>query len=245
MAGILTREYRVGAGEVDPFGALRPSSLLYFLQDAATVHSEEQSFSREDILRTDGAIWILAKIAFYLSEPLRYRQSLEIDTWHRGPLGACFYRDFDIRAEGRHAGYAVSAWVVASRETMRVLRPSSLPALPTAPDGKLKYKEVLSRLSAPDSCGPAGKRVIRYSDLDINTHLNNTRYADLICDALALNERSPCYAGHMQINYNAECKAGEELALFAGAVSGREFYVAGKDAAGVRRFESLIALERF
>ncbi len=243
MSGLLTRSYRIGTGEVDSFGMLRASSLLYFLQEAATAHSEELNFSREDLLRSDGAVWILAKIAFYLHKPLKYLYDLEIDTWHRGPSGACFYRDFDIRCGGRDAGRALSAWVVASRETGKTLRPASLPELPAAPGDRLKYTDTLGRLYEPEDCAKAGVRMVRYSDLDVNGHLNNTRYADIACDALGLQERTPCYVSHMQINYNAECRAGDELLLYTGSASGSDFYVTGKDAAGKRRFESRLHIE--
>ena len=43
---------------------------------------------------------------------------------------------------------------------------------------------------------------MRYSDTDINGHVNNTRYADFVCDALELENLSQDrFLSQMQIGY--------------------------------------------
>lgn len=243
MADILTRACYVGAGEADRYGLLRPSSLLSFLQDAATAHSEELSFSREDLLHSSHAVWILVKIAYFLEAPLRYQKELEVRTWHRGPKGASFYRDFEIWQDGLRAGRAVSAWVVADPETMSVIRPSRLPMPAASGEIAGRYSDILGKIPAPDVCRPAFTKTIRYSDLDINNHLNNTRYADLICDALDLHLH-PCYIRRMQINYLSQCMAGEEIGLFFGNSGQDSQYVAGRAREGNRKFDALLCCEK-
>ena len=56
-----------------------------------------------------------------------------------------------------------------------------------------------------------------YSDTDINGHVNNTRYADFVCDALRLEglPRSR-FLSELQIGYTAESRAGDVLTLEVG-----------------------------
>ena len=58
---------------------------------------------------------------------------------------------------------------------------------------------------------------MRYSDTDVNGHVNNTRYADFACDAVEL-ERLPenRFLAEMQIGYLAECRPGEVLDIQVG-----------------------------
>ena len=81
---------------------------------------------------------------------------------------------------------------------------------------------------------------MRYSDTDINGHVNNTRYADFICDALEL-ERLPenRFLAEMQIGYLAECRPGEYIDIQQ-AGTGDSRFVFGLDEGGKSRFESAL-----
>ena len=77
-----------------------------------------------------------------------------------------------------------------------------------------------------------------YSDTDINGHVNNTRYADFVCDALRLEglPRSR-FLSDLQIGYTAESRAGDVLTLEVGEQGGQHF-VKGVDEAGKTHFEA-------
>ena len=79
---------------------------------------------------------------------------------------------------------------------------------------------------------------MRYSDTDINGHVNNTRYADFVCDALRLEglPRSR-FLSELQIGYTAESRAGDVLTLEVGEQGGQHF-VKGVDEAGKTHFEA-------
>ena len=76
--------------------------------------------------------------------------------------------------------------------------------------------------------------IVRYSDLDVNRHLNNVRIAALASDALdpGANE----FVNTLQINYTAETPPGAVLSLSA-AREGAAFAVRG-EAEGRVRFEA-------
>ncbi|MBQ8145138.1 MAG: hypothetical protein IJ042_10185, partial [Butyricicoccus sp.] len=61
---------------------------------------------------------------------------------------------------------------------------------------------------------------VRYSDMDINRHLNNARIVELISDALDLHARDGLFVRSLQVNYTAESVAGDELALYVGEADG-------------------------
>ena len=243
MSGVYTHRYLVGAGETDCFGHCRPSSLLYFLQDAATHHAQALQASREDLMESHGAIWLLTRQWFSLRRPLRSREELSIETWHRGPQGASFYRDFSLFCGDEFVGEALSVWVVADQTTFRVLRPSSLPPMRTADDPARARDKLLQKLSPPEQLAEAAPRMVRYSDLDINRHCNNVRYADMICDALELHRLPDAFVRALQINNSAECRAGEALTLRHGLQPNGVRYVMGCGPEGTRRFDAEITVD--
>ena len=241
MEKIFAKDYPVGPGETDLFAMCRPSALLGFLQDAATIHATLLGLSREDLIRRHGAVWILSRIRYELTRPLKFAETITVHTWPSTAKGALIRRDFDILADGRPAGEAFSAWVVLDLSARRPLRPGVVyNAFDGVPLEKCKNRELL-KIHPEGSPQPAGDRTVRYSDLDINGHLNNVRYADVICDALEFDKLSGRYISEMQINFTAECRPGDIIALDR-AHSGEKAFITGS-CGGARRFESEIFLE--
>jgi acyl-ACP thioesterase len=56
-----------------------------------------------------------------------------------------------------------------------------------------------------------GERRIVYSDLDYNMHMNNTKYADMLCDFIPLEEVSRLRG--MSLTYLHEARFGDTIRL--------------------------------
>lgn len=114
--------YRVGARDVDPFNQCRPSSMMDFLQEAATEAAVELHVSREEMVARYHVFWMLARIWYRLDRPVCWDERVTIRTWHRGSRGASMYRDFDLLMDGKPIGEAVSVWVLADLDTHKLFR---------------------------------------------------------------------------------------------------------------------------
>ena len=111
MGQFFEYERTVDSRDVDGWGRCRPSAVLGYLQEAATLAAEDGGFGREKTLEYH-AFWMLARIWFRLDRPLRWEEKVTVRTWHRGSKTALMYRDFDLLAGGVPVGEAVSAWVL-------------------------------------------------------------------------------------------------------------------------------------
>ncbi len=227
----------IDSRDVDGHGRCRPSALLGHLQEAATLAAEEGGFGRDWMLKENRAFWMLSRMWFHLDRPLSWGEQLTIQTWHRGGKSALMYRDFDLLVDGAPVGEAVSAWVLADLDSHKLLRLSSIPCLENTTGGSRCKDRLLRKLRMPQDMEKTERRRMRYSDTDINAHVNNTRYADFACDALGL-EQLPRdrFLTEMQLDYLMECRPGETLELYTGGADGERF-VSGMDDAGKIRFE--------
>ncbi|MBO5340670.1 MAG: acyl-ACP thioesterase [Oscillospiraceae bacterium] len=233
---------RIDSRDVDGRGFCRPSALLGYLQEAATHAAESRGFGREVLMEQHGAFWMLARIWYELERPVRYEQELTIRTWHRGGRGASMYRDFDLYVDGRYIGQAVSVWVLVRLSDRKMLRLSQIPELEGTGGGELNKDKQLSKLRMPEQMHLAERRMMHYSDTDINDHVNNTRYADFACDAIRADLLAQGeYVAQMQIGYHAECRPGEVIDVLA-ADGADGLFVHGVDETGKSRFDAMLIL---
>lgn len=234
----------INSRDVDGNGICRPSALLGHLQEAGTQAAEQGGFGRERLLEECGGFWMLARLWYQLKRPLRWSETLTVHTWHRGGKGAMSYRDFNLYVGEEYVGEAVSAWVMADLTTHKLIKLSEVKILQETSGGALCKDKLLSKLRMPQEMALKEYRKMRYSDTDINGHVNNTRYADFACDALEMDKLPPDrFLSAMQLGYTAECRAGEEIALMLGEADGAHF-VKGVDREGKGRFEVQLIFDK-
>ena len=239
---VFEKTYLVGAGETDPSGYCRPSSLQGFLQDAATVHADILGVSREALMRDTGLYWVMVRNWYALSLPLRGGETVTVRTWHRGARGAQLYRDFDIEADGVQVGEAVTSWALVDRDTRRLARPSAIPALENSKAPEKVKAVLLGKLPSASGVSWVEQRRAVYSDLDVNNHVNNVRYTDYICDALRLENRTGVWLTSLQVGFLAQVNAGETLQLYTGSLPDGRLMVCGRDDGERVRFEGAARL---
>ena len=234
--------YPIDSRDVDPWNHCKPSGLMGILQEAAVAAACELHASRPEMMEKYNLFWMLARMWYRLDRPLKWNETLSIRTWHRGGSGASSYRDFDLFVDGKPVGEAVSVWVLADADTHRLARMSKIEEFQGTDGGELCKDKSLSRFKLPQEMAAADHRAMHYSDTDINGHVNNVRYADFICDAIRMDQLGQdFYVSALQVDYLAECMAGETITLFTGERDGLR-YVRGADAAGKSRFEGAVTL---
>ena len=197
----------IDSRDVDGNGFCKASSLLGHIQEAAAQAAERGGFGRDMTLNGYRAFWMLTRVWYRLRRPLGWEEPLTIRTWHRGDKGATMYRDYDLFVRGEQVGECVSAWVLASLDSRQLIRLGTVRELDGTSGGELCKTMTLAKLRQPDILREAEQRRMRYSDSDLNGHVNNTRYADFACDALEMEKLGPGrFLSEMQIGYLAECR---------------------------------------
>lgn len=235
--------YLIDSRDMDLFSQCRPSALLGHLQEGATQAAAAIGLSHQASREKYGAFWMLVRIRYELYRPIHWGERLTVKTWHRGAKAAMTYREFDLLVGEEMVGRALSVWVLAGWEDRQLRKLAGLQELTGTDGGSLCRKDTLHRPKAPSLLTPVGLRRLNYSDTDLNGHINNTRYADYACDALALEQLGRGkYVSALQIDYLQECMPGETLELLTGEMGDGSLYVAGRDGEGQDHFDALVTL---
>lgn len=236
------RTFEITSTEVDTFGNHRPAALLRFFQDMATEHSALLNIERDYLGAEYHAIWMLVRVWYRMDRPLKMGEQVMIRTWHRGAGGLIVYRDFDLYVDGKPVGEAVSAWVVADVESRKMLRPGTIQNLAAASVPEQVKEKQLKLIRVPKERKLIYTKTVRYSDLDINGHMNNTKYADVLLDALAPEELRGKFISEMQLNYTQECLYGEQMEVCR-KMEENSCYIDGCSSDGARRFEAILQFQ--
>ena len=148
-------------------------------------------------------------------------------------------------AEGHIIIRAISNWVIFDIQT-REIRKSELIAIHFPNINK--EREIDCRLGKLKPCGPleiAYKKVIGYSDIDFNGHLNNSKYIDFIMDCFSMERHKQYSVKAIEVTYINEALPGETLVLSmdVSALDSNQIYIEGVNDSGDKGvFKALIVV---
>lgn len=180
---IYTESFRVKSYHVDFRKELKSSSFLRFFQEIAGNHASKLQFGYDQLTETK-MFWVLSRIQTEIIKPPMWGDTLHITTWPVGVEKVFFRRDFEVRNQDDELVIrGTSGWLLLNATNLRPQRPAALGdklvtvpgkfALPTFPD-RIKT-EAMNRLCT---------KTVEYGDIDMNMHVNNTRYMDWVGDCL-------------------------------------------------------------
>lgn len=235
-------QFRVDSRDVDLFNQCRPSAVLGILQEAATRAALALGASGPEVLAKYNCLWMVTRSWVELDAPLRWNDLVDVKTWHRGGSGASTYRDFDLARDGKPIGQGTTIWVMVDADSRKLFRIRDLAEFQGTDGGELCKSVKLHRIPMPKEFDHRTRRDLRYSDTDINGHVNNIHYADFACDSLHLEELGRGkFVRSLQIGYVNECRAGETIWVDT-AARGEELLARGAGEDGVERFEFSLTL---
>lgn len=211
---VLTHE--IGTYECDFLGRWKLSAIFQQLTEAAGNHAAQLG-SGMDELGEYNLFWVYARIKLMVYRYPGAAERIRVQTWPKSLQQRLFYiRDFHLHDEQEKLiAAATSAWLVINGKDRKLVPPRKLEklVLPNSPD-KHGLDEPLEKLVMPDGGEECYRRTVRFSDLDVLGHMNNSRYVEGICDAFDLNRYQSQEISWLQVNFDTEVRFGEELAIF-------------------------------
>jgi acyl-ACP thioesterase len=182
------------------------------LLHAAASHAAARGFGYNDMQQRDVA-WVLSRLAIEMKSYPGLSEEITLYTWIEGAAGMFTNRCFELVSQtGETFCYARSIWAAIHIETRR----------PTPLDAEALNAYRVQRpcpIEKPGKIPPVehltdGELLrVRYSDLDINGHLNSIRYMQHLLDRFDLDMFIQKEISRFEITYMAEGKYGMELSL--------------------------------
>jgi len=207
------REVCIATYEVSAQSILKLSVMLRICQETSEQHLASLNIGYER-LKAEGLVFLITRTAVQIKRMPVHGETVVVKTHPCGVVGAQFYRDFLFYSNGEKIIDVMQASVAANTETHKILHPREFQKYNVDPSTNGTTAVRLNKINLPDDMPLQGKRPIRFSDLDYNSHLNNAVYGDIICDCLP-NGATGRQFSEIQINYVNESKLGETLQVYA------------------------------
>lgn len=197
----------------DVNGTWRPGAILEAMQEMAGTHSALLGCGR-DVLLPKGMVWILSRTELQMDRYPAIGETIHIKTMPM-PLRRFFFPRYFVFTDeaGHEIGRAGTLWLLLDVKTRRMLPPGEVAKL--MPDNS----DLTAPLGMPPTVGllDGGESLLDYrpvyTDLDINGHVNNTKYADWLCNVLGVDTMKQYQLQSIVLNYNAEVLPEHELQL--------------------------------
>ena len=225
---IYQQEKIVSFYDLDANGDVKLTALLKYIGEAAFYNAEDLGLGIEKTLEID-MTFIIQRAGVQIFKMPEVNQEIVIRTWPGEITRSAFKRNGDIcNKDGDKLIEWESLWVLIDINKRKIKRPSSFPIeLPCY--GKMGVEIEAEKVVMPeDKEWHAGyNHTVQFNELDVNWHMNNAVYADLVANVLALNTSPNIKTWkEVQFNYVHEAKLNDKVTIDAYS-SNNNLYISG------------------
>ena len=223
-----TQTYTICRHDGDHHGNAKPGALLRYGQQIATMHAEAAGLNDELYAATHTA-YVLAKLALHIDRTPRVDETLTVTTRPERCKRAVNKRiTFFYDAAGQQVAVLDSRWVLIDTDKRLILRKHP-EAFNDCWAEDVPFELPMKMVKAvPEDCAPAGEYTATYSRCDMNGHMNNTRYVDILCDALPWNVWDEGEVRDLKVYYHREVPRGASFALLQAQTGEKQYYFCGQ-----------------
>ncbi|MDD4124711.1 MAG: thioesterase [Eubacteriales bacterium] len=205
---MIKSKVKIEGYEVFPDGTVKLSALMKHMQQAACDDLDQFGATYAN-MRGDDLVFVIIKMGIAFKAEIKKGDEIEIMTLNTDIQGIVFIREFVIYKSGLPVAQATTHWVLMSYSKRIPVRPSMLKYTTTNPEMALEGVNLPRKLLEEMRFESETEHRVVFSELDENSHMNNTVYADLIYDYAPYNIEK--HVKTCRIYYNGEARLGDIL----------------------------------
>ena len=211
MDGTYSIELSVKPEDTDSQGRLKLSRLLACMQIASGGHSDALGLTHE-ALKEKHLFWAVFRHRVLIDRLPEAGEEIRLRTWPMPTTRVAFPRAVEAYdAQGKKLFSSVSIWVLMDDRTRAMVLPGKSGVVV---NGTLRGCELdVPKSILPKDLPESQYRTVTYSLLDINGHMNNTRYLDWLDDLLSAEYHASHTLQEFTICYLSEAREGQNICL--------------------------------
>lgn len=210
----------------DFLGNIHPGTLFRYAQQVANTQCAAYGITDETYAKTN-TVFLLARQAFHITHMPHVDETVAVVTAPEQMHHAVNKRLTTIYdADGTELAFVDSRWVLVDLDKRTILR-TRPPELDGSWASERLPRALPMRLKKPETTRELGRCTAAYSRCDMNGHLNNSRYVDIVMDALPVEVVRQYAVEDLLIYYHIEVPLGESFLLRYALLDEKQWYFAG------------------
>ena len=217
-----SRKYKTNWHDTDASGNVRITRMLVYMQETSSAHVRECGGALSNIREKKGLTFILSRISLSVYAPLRAYADIDVETWTCPSRGFSLVRCYRILCGDTVIVEAHTVWALVDIKNKSLCRFNDVGY--SFDDEEPLALDMPQRFRLPPDCElvSVGKRRIAYSDLDYNMHMNNTKYPDMLCDFIDIDDVAKIKG--MTLSYLHESAFGDTLDILRAEKDGTYYF---------------------
>ena len=207
-----TETTKMGTYNCDQKKIAKLSGLLQVTQEAGRKQMALCRPSYEE-LQEHGQALMLSRLDLVVYDNVFFEEPIEVSSWPCEAVRATFPRMYLIERDGKPVVEAASQWALVEMETRKILKADEAD-FSNFINGE--YKELFKgklRIPKGIEMKELARHKVSYSDLDYNGHMNNTYYADMLCDCIPELAQATHRVKSLRIHYSKEAPLGDVITI--------------------------------
>lgn len=214
---------KLGNGDVDMHMRLRTSAMFSLMQQAASMHCAAVDLGPEHTIGR-GFLWVITRQKAEILSIPRYEDEIILETWPgitKHVIFPRYYRILDVN--GNVMVNASSVWTLIDANTRSL---ATFDKHGISLEGLVTGEEItLPRAPQPIDFSRQHEFIVPYSYIDINGHMNNTRYFELAEDLIEAPAAGETLRS-IVVEYSNEARLGETVNVSIGR-NEKKYYICG------------------
>ena len=205
----------ITSNDVDDHYDLKISTIFKYLQQVSTNHAELLGLGKKDTV-DKGMFWVITRMKVIIHKMPKMLETLTVTTHPGDMMLFIFPRFYEVYNEqGELVISGSSSWVLLDNETHKVKMKPFGDGYSLQGEKDERDIPVPEKVIGLDNIELVDERKVRYSDIDLNGHLNNTKYIDYITDTHDSHFYNKYCVKEILINYEKEIKDNDEVKLYS------------------------------
>ncbi|MCR5636801.1 MAG: hypothetical protein K6F76_06480 [Clostridiales bacterium] len=211
---IFSKKYSLRTSDYDVNKNLRISSILDLFQDAAGIHSDLLNAGYDDLIKQN-LMWVLLRTKLTVHSMPQMHTDVTVKTWPHKPSSFGYIRDYQILdGNGNVITEGSSLWAIIDCALRKpVITEKGIYNIDSYHEESAFDVKISKRVRNFDTEGLSPFLVYpSASDIDINGHVNNTKYANYALNSLnTLGEPDIC---EFQIDFHHEIMLNDKVSIY-------------------------------
>ena len=216
------KNYETMWHDTDAHRLVRPSALLVYMQETSNRHVASIGMTLDQLRDKKDLAFILSKIRIDIHRRPAAFENISVETWTVEPKGFSSVRCFRILSGDEIIAECDSTWALVDTKEKKLHKFDETGYVFENGEGLTLCAPSRTRVPSGLTLQKIAERPILYSDLDYNMHMNNTRYPDMLCDYMPMEDVDRISG--ITLSYLKEASYGKTVSVYCARSEGCYYF---------------------